>query len=98
MAAEDRPARRELPRFPPAEQTARCRPQGPRHERNISFSFMAATRRFRDLTLTDSAQPDHPRRRTFVELDNVGARAQKIAERLEAQRLFAERRAHPLHL
>ena len=68
---EGRPARREPPRRPLAAQTARCRPQRPRHERNISFSFTTTTQRFRDLTLTGSAQPHHPGRRTLVELDDV---------------------------
>src|SRR6201997_2886026 len=43
-------------------------------------------------------QPHHAGRAALVEIDDLAAGTQKIAERPESQRLFAERRVHPLHL
>ena len=65
----------------------------PRPPSGTATRWSSASRR-RDRLL----QPHHSRRRTLVQLDGVRPGPQEVAERPEAERLFAERRVHPLHL
>src|SRR6185437_7154073 len=93
------PRLRDTPaRTPPA----RVRPAGPPllsgRRRRRGGAEARGGKPWRSTAVPVTVQPHQAGGAALVEVDDVAAGAQEVAERLEAQRLLAERRVHPLHL